>query len=225
MKRILCFIMILLLLTPAAFAAEDKMTFRVESASGKVGDTVTVTGLVENAPVCASFRVILTYDNTVLEPVSAAKLECGGLFMSNVKYTYQGKAAVNVLSADANKSLEGNMKLFSVTFKIIAESPESNGSPLTVAHQEFFDPSTPKPQQVHPVVEPGRIFVGDDKPGEDNNAGGDTTPDGGTTPDNDTPVDGTTPDNDTPVDGTTPDNDTPVDGTTPDTDKSEAKRS
>lgn len=215
MKRVICFILVLLMLTPVALAAEDKMVFRLESASGQVGDTVTVTGLVENAPVCASFRVILTYDSTVLEPVEAKKLECSGLFMKNTAYTYQGKPAINVLSADANKSLEGNMKLFSVTFKIIAESPESNGSPITVAHHEFFDPSTPKPQSVYPVIEEGRIYVGDDQPGAsstpDDTTGSTTTPDDTTT--GDTTTDNTT-QNDTVTGDTTTDNTTPDDTTT-----------
>lgn len=164
MKRLLCFILVLLLLIPSAMADEQKMTFRLEDAKGNVGDTVTVIGSVENAPACASFRVIFTYDNKVLKPEKVKKLDCGGLFMSNTSFVYQGKSAINVLSADSKKSFEGNVQLFSITFTILAESPETDGSPLTLVHKEFFDPSTPKPLPIQPNVEIGCVYVGDDKP-------------------------------------------------------------
>ncbi len=164
MKRLLCFILVLLLLVPSAMADEQKMTFRLEDAKGNVGDTVTVIGSVENAPACASFRVIFTYDNKVLKPEKVKKLDCGGLFMSNTSFVYQGKSAINVLSADSKKSFEGNVQLFSITFTILAESPETDGSPLTLVHKEFFDPSTPKPLPIQPNVEIGCVYVGDDKP-------------------------------------------------------------
>ena len=74
MKRILSILLALLLLMPAAYADEEKMTFHLEGARGEVGDTVTVVGSVKNAPVCASFRVIMTYDEDVLEVVEGKKI-------------------------------------------------------------------------------------------------------------------------------------------------------
>ena len=229
MKRIICVILMFLLLTPAAFAAEQKMTFRMESVRGNVGDTVTVTGEVVNAPVCASFRVVLLYDSTVLEPVSASKVDCKGLFMSNVNYKYQNKPAVNVLAADANKIFEGNTKLFTVKFKIIADTPENYGTPIEVVHQEFFDPSVPKPQPVTPVIEPCRIFVGDDQTEppktEENKPEGDTAPEGDTSggataPEGDTSGSATAPEGDTSGGATAPEGDTSGGATAPEGDTS-----
>lgn len=210
MKRIFCFILIFLLLIPSALADEQKMVFRLEEAKGNVGDTVTMNAVVEKAPTCASFRVIFTYDQEVLQPVSVKKEACGGLFMSNVNYTHQGKAAINVLAAHANKSFEGDATLFTVTFKILKESPETTGSPIKLAHQEFFDPSTPKPQPITPTVQMGVVFVGDDKPADPTPEAPDSGNTNPTDPAPEAPAPTPDPAPDTPVTNPDPTPDTPV---------------
>lgn len=231
MKRILCLILTLLLLVPAAYADETDMVFRLDSPTGQVGDTVTVVGSVQNAPKCASFRIIFTYDDTVLEVVSGKKEKAKGLFMINTDTEYQGKAAVNALAADASKALEGDMDLFSVTFKIIGETNGNGGTPLEVVTEEFF---TNELAQIHPTIEAGRVYVGSDVPGGSEEEP--ETPDTDTDPDTNGDTPSTTPDtNGDQTDGesntTTPDNsdpsgdssaDTPA-ATTPEDSKTEDK--
>lgn len=177
MKRILCLLLALLLLTPAAYAAEGDMVFTMSSITdAEVGDTVTVTASVKNAPVCASFRVIFTYDDTVLKVESGKKADAKGLFMINTKAEHEGEKAVNALSADATKALEGDMDLFTVKFKVIAETAGTEGTLLDVVYEEFY--KSDDLTQIHPTVEPARIYIGDDQPGgapaPDN--GGEETP-------------------------------------------------
>ena len=91
----------------AVFADEGDMVFTKSSITdAKVGDTVTVTASVKNARICASFRVIFTYDDTVLKVESGKKADAKGLFMINTKAEHEGKKAVNALAADASKALE-----------------------------------------------------------------------------------------------------------------------
>lgn len=180
MKRIICLILALLLLVPAAYADEaSDMVFHMESVTGEVGDTVTVMASVKNAPKCASFRIIFTYDDTVLQVVSGQKEKAAGLFMINTNTEHDGKAAVNALAADASKVLEGDMDLFSVKFKIIAETESDAGTLLEVVTEEFF---TEDLKQIHPTIEQARISVSSDATGGNE---GDPNPDNGTaTPDN-----------------------------------------
>ena len=163
MKRILCLILALLLLTPAAFADED-LTFTMSSVSGKVGDTVAVVASVKNAPVCASYQVIFTYDDTVLEVVKGENVNSDGIFMINTDTSNGGKKAVNALAADADKVLEGDTDLFKVTFKIIGKPANEKGTLLEMGKNEFIE--TTKLKQLYPTVEPCRITVTDDTAAE-----------------------------------------------------------
>ena len=180
MKRFFCLILALLLLAPAAAADEEKMTFHLEGASGEIGDTVTIVGSVQNAPAVASFRVIMTYDDTVLEVQEGKKLDAKGMFIINTNASYEGQKAVNALSADASLVLEGNMDLFSVTFKIIGTPAEEKGALIQVAHSEFFKDDL---SRLYPVIEPCRSLVGaagsDPKPEQPDAEGG--NPSGGNT--------------------------------------------
>ena len=73
MKRLICFFLCLLLVIPVASAeqTEDPFVLHITTSFGEVGEELVVKGVVENAPNCASYRVIFTYDPTLLEPVSA----------------------------------------------------------------------------------------------------------------------------------------------------------
>jgi len=155
-KRILCLAFTVLLLAPAVLADEGKMVFHLEGASGSVGDTVTIVGSIKNAPAIASFRVIMSYDTAVLEPVSGKKLDCSGMFLINTNATYEGKNAVNALSADAELVAEGDVNLFSVTFKIIGTPTDEKGSLIQVEHYEFVQQDL---SGLNPTIEPCRIQV------------------------------------------------------------------
>ncbi len=179
MKRIFALFLSLLLLIPAVSAAEDQPVFHLEGASGNVGDTVTVVGSVQNMPAIASFQVIMTYDTAVLEPVSGKKLDCSGLFMINTDANYNGKKAVNALSADAALAAKGDTALFSVAFKIIGAPANAEGSPVEVAFSEFTKADL---SDVTTTVEPCLIQV--------LGTGGTSTPEEGTTDDGSTGTDG-----------------------------------
>ncbi|MBQ8600727.1 MAG: hypothetical protein IJ407_05065 [Clostridia bacterium] len=225
MKRILCIVLALLLLTPAVFAAESmKLELTPSVNEAEIGDKVTYVGKVTGAPSCASFRVIATYDNTCLKLLSgSAGSGIAGSIALNKNATYQGKSAIVALAASASQALIGDAELFVLEFEVIGEPTSGNTTGLTVAHQEFFNEDLKK---VTPAINAASITypslpvpenppADDNTAGEDNNPSGDsnTTPDSGnnTTPDNGnntTPDSGnnTTPDNST-------DNNTP---TTPD---------
>lgn len=136
LKKIICLILALLLLCPAAFAAED-LTFTFSKAEGKVGDTVTIIASSKGAPVACSYRLVMVYDTKVLKPIEAKNIKSKGFFMSNIEATYEGKAAVNALSADAKKAFEGDCDLFSVTFEILSE-PESGKSLIEIPYYECY---------------------------------------------------------------------------------------
>ena len=63
MKKLICFILCVLMLIPTVSAAGE-MELLVSQVSGKVGDTITIVGQVTNAPSCSSYRVIMTYGHT-----------------------------------------------------------------------------------------------------------------------------------------------------------------
>ena len=156
MKRIICFVLILMLLIPPVTAEEAPFSFTVSNGVGQVGETVTVIGSVKNAPACASYRVFLTYDTAVLEPVEGKNIGAGGLAMVNIHSTYQEAPAVCALAADSSKSFEGDLELFSVTFKVLS-APEGGVSPLVLGHYEFFD-ATPAPV-VPEFVSVGAVYT------------------------------------------------------------------
>lgn len=137
MKRIICLILALLLLCPATYAAGD-LKLVLTATEAKVGDTATVTVEAKGAPVTCSYKVVLTYDDTVLKPKKIKNADSSGIFMDNIKATHEGKPAVNALSVDAAKAFEGDCKLFTVTFELLKEPAEA-GSPITVAYTEFYD--------------------------------------------------------------------------------------
>ncbi len=138
MKRIICLILALLLLCPTAFAAGD-LKLILTAPEAEVGETVTVTVEAKGAPVTCSYKVVLTYDDTVLKPKKIKNADSSGIFMDNIKATYEGKPAVNALSVDASKAFEGDCKLFTATFELLKEPAEASGTPITVAYTEFYD--------------------------------------------------------------------------------------
>lgn len=163
MKRILCLLIALLLLVPVAHA-EGEFAFTLSSAEGKAGETVTLTGSVENAPVCASYRVIMTYDPAVLKPIEGKNAGSKGLFIINVNAKYQEAPAVNALSADAAKVLEGSQTLFTVTFEVLS-TPAEGTAPVKVAYEEFYGADL---KRQTPVVHDGAVtFAGQTPPAEE----------------------------------------------------------
>lgn len=166
MKRLICFFLCLLLVIPVASAEQTEAPFvlHITTSFGEIGEELVVKGVVENAPNCASYRVIFTYDPTLLEPVSAKNVDPKGMGIANCKSRWpqsdpNGVPAVNCLAADANFSVGGDMTLFQVTFKVLA--PAKNGStPLTLRHYEFFDNTVGHPApQVPDTVRVGSVYT------------------------------------------------------------------
>lgn len=160
MKKLLCIILIILMLLPAAGAANENlptMTLKLSGGAGKVGDTVTVFVSVENAPTCASFQTRLGYDEKVLKPIAYKQLGAGGIFLCNLSAVHEGKNIINALAADAAKVLEGTVALYSVDFEIIGECADPNGTPISVLTQEFYLADQTKVLNL--VISPCRIPV------------------------------------------------------------------
>lgn len=137
MKRIICLILALLLLCPAAFAAGD-MKLQFSNPKGEVGETVKITVSVKDAPVACSYKIVLTYDDTLIKPEAIDKINSKGYFMKNLETEHNGKPAVNALSVDATNAFEGDCDLFYATFKIL-KAPADGKITLDVAYTEFYD--------------------------------------------------------------------------------------
>ena len=179
MKKFLCLILALLLLCPRAFAAGD-LTFTFSKPEGKVGDTVTIVVASKGAPVACSYKLVMVYDTKVLKPIAVKNINSKGFFMHNLKATYEGKPAVNALTADAKKAFEGDCELFSVSFEILAE-PEGSSTTIEIPYYECYDVDL---KMLNADFDPCQIKVSKDggkEPDEDSNpdAGNNTsTPDG-----------------------------------------------
>ncbi len=154
MKKFVAAILILMMLIPAVSAAPDGMVFKLSGGEAAVGENVTLTATVENAPLCSSFRVFFTYDTETLEIVNGKKADVGGMFLVNKEAKYQEQPAVSALAADASKVFEGNATLFTLTFKLKKEP--ADGELIKLAYSEFFDGDM-KP--VSPAFEIGKITL------------------------------------------------------------------
>ena len=77
MKKLLCLCAALALLVVAVpVSAAGEATFAVSDASGKPGDTITVTVSTENNPGIIGLQLAVSYDSNVLE----LKKAVGGVF-------------------------------------------------------------------------------------------------------------------------------------------------
>ena len=111
MKRIISAILILLMLVPTAFATAESPALTITVTGGnvtQVGETVTLTVQSKNAPACSSFRIFITYDDTVLECRGTNQLDADGMMMFNTESRYEGAAKVGVAAANASTSFEGS---------------------------------------------------------------------------------------------------------------------
>ncbi len=139
MKRILCLILALLLLTPSVYADVTDlptMTVTLSANAVKVGDTVRVTASVKDAPICASYHIIYSYDTAVLKPIEGKNLYTGGLFTININP--KDKGTINTVAADSKKVIEGNLPIFYTDFEVIGTPAEGSGTPLKFTKLEFY---------------------------------------------------------------------------------------
>ncbi len=156
MKKLISAILILLMLTPAALAAPDGMVFCLtDGVAAGVGETVTLTARVENAPACSSFRVFFTYDTGILEYVEHKQLNTRGIFILNPNANYENKPAFSALAADAGTVFEGNSDLFSITFKLKADP--AGKDLIQLAYSEFYSADLEK---LEPTLKVGTIRIG-----------------------------------------------------------------
>ncbi|MBQ7034643.1 MAG: hypothetical protein IJN34_02780 [Clostridia bacterium] len=181
MKKIVAILLAILMLMPVAHADGENMTLRLSGASGKIGDTVTVTVSVENAPACASFQMVITYDSDALEISGPGKkLDVGGLFYLNPNTTQGDQKAIKATSAGIGKAaLEGDMDLFSVDFKIIGKPADALASTVSVYSQTFSANDKNLTPIDSIIIPPCRITVVEEGQIEPPNPGNDTPADGG----------------------------------------------
>ncbi|MBQ7935750.1 MAG: hypothetical protein IJ333_05310, partial [Clostridia bacterium] len=160
MKRLLCFVLAfsMLLMMPVALAEGETPTLTVSEVQGEVGDRVTVVGSITDAPRCASFRIILTYDSACLKifpDECVVGEDVTGNASINASALYQEKNAVLVMSVDTTKVIEGDAELFVLQFEVIAEPTSGYSTPITVDYQEFFNASL---QKVTPTIQNGGVI-------------------------------------------------------------------
>ncbi|MBR4087205.1 MAG: hypothetical protein IKK30_05040 [Clostridia bacterium] len=139
MKRIVCLILALLMLTPTAFADTPQMTYRLKGGEGKVGDVVKVVLSVEEAPACVAYETTLTYDPAVLQPTGDyQKMHLNGLMVVNTEADIEGKKMVKVAAvAVKGNLLEGTTDLLNISFKIIGTPEDAQGSLIDVYDYTF----------------------------------------------------------------------------------------
>lgn len=161
MKRIICLILALLMLTPTAFADTPEMTYRLKGGEGKVGDVVKVVLSVENAPACVAYDTTLTYDPAVLQPTGDyQKMYLNGLMVVNTDAEVDGKKMIKIAAVAINGNLlEGTTDLLNVSFKIIGMPEDAQGSLIDVYDYTFSqndDDLTPVPTL---LLVPARVRV------------------------------------------------------------------
>ena len=146
MKRIICLILAILLLTPMVAAADaaslPTITVTLSAKATKVGDTVRVTASVQNAPICASYHIIYSYDTAVLKPIEGKNINTAGIFTTNINPKDVG--TINTVAADSSKVMEGNVDLFYTDFKVIAAPASGANTPLKFTYLEFYTPEFEK---------------------------------------------------------------------------------
>lgn len=163
MKKFLCILLAVLMLTPAAYADGEKMAYKLTGGSGELGDTVKVVVSVENAPSIISYESIFLYDPAVLKPTGTyQKMHMGGLmaFNPNFKTPVEGKGAIKVAAFGTNKSImEGDLELFNFTFEIIGKTADEKGS-LVEVHTHSFSQNDENLSKVPALtITPCRIGV------------------------------------------------------------------
>ncbi len=207
MKKIVAILLAVFMLMPAAHADGEPMTLRLSGGSGKIGDTVTVTVSVENAPACASFQMVITYDSDALEVSGPGeKLDVGGLFYLNPNTKQDDQKAIKATSAGIGKAaLEGDMDLFSIDFKIIGKPADAEGAAVSVHSQVFSANDTNLTAVDSIIIPPCRITLAEEGQVEPSNPDNNTSSNEGT---GEVPPTSEEPDsNDTTV-GTVPDGST-----------------
>lgn len=130
MKRIICLILALLMLTPTAFADTARMTYCVNGGEGKIGDVIKVVLSVEDAPACIAYETSLVYDPKVLQPTGDyQKMYLNGLLVVNTDAEIEGQKMIKIAAvAITGNLLEGTMDLLNVSFKIIGTPEDARGS-------------------------------------------------------------------------------------------------
>lgn len=169
MKRIvsaLAAMVMILALMPVA-TAEGEVTLRLEGnlENARVGETVTVKVVAENAPICTAYELIFLYDDTVLKPLEAKKGEANGMSAFDLKHVYGGKAAIKATGVDLSDCFSGNMTLSTVTFEVLKETASLYGTPLKICYGSFTKDE--EGMQAGLIFGPkrigGRVYVGEDE--------------------------------------------------------------
>ncbi len=161
MKRFVCLILALLMLTPTAFADTPAMTYRLKGGEGKVGDVVKVVLSVENAPACVAYETTLTYDPAVLQPTGDyQKMYLNGLMVVNTDANIEGKKMIKVAAvAVKGNLLEGTMDLLNVSFRIIGMPKDPKGSIIDVYDYTFSQNDDDLSPVSNPLLVPAQVKV------------------------------------------------------------------
>lgn len=118
-------------------SAVETPILSVSSASGHIGDEITVDICIENNPGLGYFQIDLMYDNTKLEPLKGGIIKTAAY--SNITSNLDVGANVNLNDINAvtaiwyNDKLENNTDdgvIYSVKFKIIGT--KTDGIPLSL---------------------------------------------------------------------------------------------
>ncbi len=171
MKRIVCLLAAVLLICammPVA-TAEGEVTLRLVGnlESVQVGDTVTVTACIENAPKCLSYEFELLYDSSVLTPVSIENEVANGTFVNTPNYEINGESAIKITCFDyAAPIFSGDAMLATFTFEVVGETPGKYGTVLDFCTYRFSreaDDPHELPVFFAPIAKNGRVYVGEDE--------------------------------------------------------------
>lgn len=119
-------------------SASGTPEFVVESASGKVGDTVSVNVMIKNNPGITALQLNVSYSAKDLELVS---IENGGLFNDAITHSKLDKNPIIISWYSANSEDESdNGCLATLNFKILDEAVDSEIA-ITYNEDNVFDSS------------------------------------------------------------------------------------
>lgn len=135
LASLLCAVLALTLLLPAAFAAET-VTVALSSVSGQPGQTVTVDVTISEKSNAGNGSMIVGYDPAKLEFVSAEGGDFGGMAAVGLAKGADGKEIPGQVSVAfiMSDTLQKEAVLAKITFKIL---DDSGSIPLTLTMKEI----------------------------------------------------------------------------------------
>ena len=168
MKRLLCFIITIILVLSVGFYAyaDDNYIVNVNDVNTKQGEMITIPVQLKNNKGIMGFRITIKYPNNQLElkDVSSGSITADGLFNTTITDYYSVKGKFDVVWSD-NAEVKYDGTLFIMTYKVkeVSDDGEYNIS-VTYSQEDTFNE---KFENVKLNCSPIKVNIGKDAPKEE----------------------------------------------------------